>query len=173
MFKKAATRTLYRLPLAFVGAALLAIGGVAPAGAATNQAVLTVNATVTNNCDVLTQPATLTMTYNPVQNIETLGTSSFTYACTNGASVSVIPTSPNLDGSTWIATGGNGDFLYHLYNDLACTTNQLVNGTSESLSAGTGSSQTYNICAIGELGLTDLTAATYVDTVTFTFDFGP
>ena len=44
------------LTLAVIGA-VLTIGSMAPVGAATNQAVLNVSATVTNNCDVLTQPA--------------------------------------------------------------------------------------------------------------------
>ena len=89
------TATFKSLALAAIGATL-GIGSIAPAGAATNQAVLTVNATVTNNCDVLTQPATLTMSYDPLTNVATLGTSSFTYACTSGASVAVTPASTNV-----------------------------------------------------------------------------
>jgi hypothetical protein len=168
--------------LAVIGAALFAIVSLAPAAASTNQAVLAVNANVTNNCDVLTQPATLNMSYNPTTNTSTPGTSSFTYECTNGASVSVTPTSPN-NGGPGNGTGGSGWALepggiaYYLYNDLTCTTNELTNGTfgqgSQNLSAGTGSSQTYNICAEIAIGQENAALGTYTDTVTFTFNFGP
>jgi spore coat protein U-like protein len=168
------TRTFKSLAMAAVAAALFASGSIAQA--ATNQAVLTVNATVTNNCDVLTQPSTLTMSYNPVLRTGTLGTSSFTYACTSGTAVSVTPTSPNGPPNVawWVAVGPNMTTQYGLSNDLTCRTNQLTNGTSESLSTGTGSSQTYNICALTSQGSNQsLTAGIYVDTVTFTFNFGP
>src|SRR5579864_8253233 len=128
------TRTFRCLALAAVGAAVFASGSVMPAKAATNQAVLTVNATVTNNCDVLTQPSTLTMGYDAVQNVATSGTSSFTYACTNGASVSVLPTDPNfaLSGHWQAYSNSPPAFLnYNLFNDLACATNQLTEGASE------------------------------------------
>ena len=61
-----------------------------------------------------------------------------------------------------------------LFNDLVCTSNQLSNGASESLGAGTGSSQTYNVCAIpyNDTGIPG-GAGSYKDTVTFTFNFGP
>jgi spore coat protein U-like protein len=168
------THIFKSLTLAVVGAALFASGSIAPAGAATNQAVLTVNANVTNNCDVLTQPSTLTMSYNPVQNVATLGTSTFTYACTNGASVAVTPTSPNpADPTTWAAKSGANNLFYTLWNSLTCVVGQLSNGSSESLSAGTGSSQTYNVCAIPNTGQQTSSPGTYVDTVTFTFNFGP
>jgi len=164
------------LALAVAGAALFATGSMAPAGAATNQAVLTVNATVTNNCDVLTQPATLSMTYNPIQLVGTSGTSSFTYACTLGASVAVTPTSQYVaGGNQWLAEklDPQVNLFYYLYNDLACASNQLSNGTSESLSAGTGASQTYAICGIPIVGQLYTSAGIYTDTVTFTFNFGP
>ncbi len=167
------TATFKSLALAAIGATLV-IGSIAPAGAATNQAVLTVNATVTNNCDVLTQPATLTMSYDPLTNVATLGTSSFTYACTSGASVAVTPASTNVvTAPNWETTSGANTLLYTLWNSLTCTTGQLTNGTSESLSAGTGASQTYNICAIPNLAQQTSPAGTYTDTVTFTFNFGP
>jgi spore coat protein U-like protein len=162
--------------LTVAGAALFAVGSMSPADAATNQAILTVNATVTNNCDVLTQPATLTMSLNTIQPIRTLGTSSFTYACTNGASVSVTPTSEYNYGCCDFEAQYNGnDLIFSLYNDLACATNELSPGTSESLSAGTGSSQTYDICGIPYSGqaVGPLPAGMYTDTVTFTFNFGP
>ncbi len=171
------THALKSLAPAVLGVALFAIGGMTPAAAATNQAILNVSAAVTNNCDVLTQPATLTMYFNPVQLIATPGTSSFTYACTNGASVSVTPTSPNVGAPPpqWIAQNSNQyDLYYVLFNDLVCTSNQLSNGASESLGAGTGSSQTYNVCAIpyNDTGIPG-GAGSYKDTVTFTFNFGP
>ncbi len=161
------------LTLAVIGA-VLTIGSMAPVGAATNQAVLNVSATVTNNCDVLTQPGTLTMTYDPARPFGTEGTSSFTYACTNGASVAVIPTSPNyVPYESWEAKNGANNLTYTLWNSLTCQPPELGNGTSESLSAGTGSSQTYNICATPNNGNQTSPAGTYVDTVTFTFNFGP
>ena len=163
------------LTLAVIGA-VLTIGSIAPSGAATNQAVLNVSASVTNNCDVLTQPLTLTMSLDTIQPIRTLGTSSFTYACTNGASVAVTPTSLYTYGCCNFEAQYNGnDLIFSLYNDLACATNELSPGASESLSAGTGSSQTYDICGIPYSGQTvgPLPAGTYVDTVTFTFNFGP
>jgi spore coat protein U-like protein len=161
--------------LAVLGAALFASSSVAPTGAATNQAVLTVNATVTNNCDVAGNPAMLSMSYDPLTNTPTLGTSSFTYACTNGASVSVTPASLNVVGApNWEAVYNSSDLLYTLWNNSTCSgSGQLSNGVSESLSAGTGSSQTYNICAIPNTGQQTEPAGTYVDTVTFTFNFGP
>jgi len=167
------TLTIRSLALA-IGAMLFAFGSTAPASAATNQAVLTVNATVTNNCDVLTQPATLTMSYNPVTNSPTLGTSSFTYACTNGASVSVTQASPNFygNGTAWEAKNGANILVYDLNNNLTCAGSELTNGGTESLGSGTGSSQTYNICAVPVTN-TGVLAGTYVDTITWTFNFGP
>jgi spore coat protein U-like protein len=161
--------------LAIVAAMLFAIGGTAPASAATNQAVLNVSATVTNNCDVAGNPATLTMSYDPLTNTPTLGTSSFTYACTLGASVSVTPASLNVVGApNWEGVYNSSDLLYTLWNNLTCSgSGQLSNGVSESVGSGTGSSQTYNICAIPNTGQQTAPAGTYVDTVTFTFNFGP
>ena len=132
------------LTLAVIGA-VLTIGSIAPGGAATNQAVLNVSASVTNNCDVLTQPLTLTMSLDTIQPIRTLGTSSFTYACTNGASVAVTPTSLYTYGCCNFEAQYNGnDLIFSLYNDLACATNGLSPG-EQNLSAGTGSSQTYDV----------------------------
>ena len=117
------THALKSLAPAVLGVALFAIGGMTPAAAATNQAILNVSAAVTNNCDVLTQPATLTMYFNPVQLIATPGTSSFTYACTNGASVSVTPTSPNVGAPPpqWIAQNSNQyDLLTTCFSTTSC-----------------------------------------------------
>jgi spore coat protein U-like protein len=166
--------TFKALSLAVVGAALFTLGSVTTVGAATNQAVLTVNGTVTNNCDVLTQPATLNMSYNPLDNLATPGTSSFTYDCTSGASVSVTPVSANVvTAPNWEAKASSNTLQYTLWNSTTCTTGQLTNGTSESLSAGSGSSQSYNICATPNLGQQTAPSGTYTDTVTFTFNFGP
>lgn len=151
---------------------MYAIGSAASVGAPTNIATLTVNAAVTNNCVVATQPVALAMSYNTVQNIGTLGTSSFAYTCSKNSGVMVTPSSTN--GSNWEAVSGTNDLLYLLYNDSVCAANRLTNGTAEVLSAGTGAVQTYNICAIpSTTAAQNLPAGTYTDTVTFTFDFSP
>ncbi len=169
------SRTLRTRALTIFCAAVYTIASAASAGAATNIATLTVNATVTNNCVVSTQPAALAMSYDTVQNLGTLGTSSFTYTCTKGGSVSVTPASANHGtGSNWDAINGVNTLLYFLYNDSACTTNQLTNGTVEALANGTGAAQTYNICATpNTTSSQNLPAGTYTDTVTFTFNFTP
>jgi hypothetical protein len=170
------TRTCKFLALAAL-AVLFATDSMAPAGAATNQAVLNVSADYEAACDVLTQPGTLTMSYDPLSNVATLGTSSFTYACSAFTSVAVTPASLNVAGGpNWEAVYNSNDLLYTLWNGTACTTNQLTNGTSESLgNTGSGGNQntTYNICAIPNLGQQSSPGGTYVDTVTFTFNFGP
>lgn len=168
-----------------VASAVLAAASIAPAIAQvipTNQAILQVQATVDNNCDVITQPATLFMTYNTIQNTGTQGTSSFTWACTNGVKIVVTPTSPNTGGPSntdWIAKGPpSGQNLaglnYLLYNDYYCATNQLTNGTSEFLGVTDGTTQIYNICGVPDTTTQqNLPAGTYLDTVTFTFNFKP
>jgi spore coat protein U-like protein len=84
----------------FVASAVLAGGSMAPASAQqANQAVLPVDITVNPNCDVLTQPQTLFITYDTITNQSTQGTSSFTYACTNGAPVAVLITDAASGGS--------------------------------------------------------------------------
>ena len=45
----------------------------------------------------------------------------FTYACTNGASVAVIPTSPNyVPYESWEAKNGANNLTYTLWNSLTC-----------------------------------------------------
>ncbi len=186
------------LALALLGGALFATGSMAQAGAQTNQAVLNVVADVTDSCEVLTSPKALLMSYDPIQDLAALGTSSFTYACTSGAAVSVTPTSPNLAPPVfpqgWEATKGSSSsssssssanvLLYTLWNDTTCSdasssssssSSQLSNGVTEKLGPGAGKAQTYNICAIPTAGFPNRTAPAgkYLDTVTFTFNFGP
>ncbi len=167
---------MIRIKLAAVAAlAAICASTLAPASAATNIATLGVTATVTNNCDVQTQPAALTMSYNELDNVGTLGLSSFTWACTNGAAASVTPTSTNNGGgSNWKAVNGGANLLYLLYDDSACSANQLKNGTADSLGNATGSTTTYNICGIPSTSPAQTSAVnTYTDTVTFTFNFNP
>ena len=169
-------RTMNACALA-VASALLAAGSIAPAAAATNAATLNVSASVSNNCDVLTQPTTLSMTYEPIQNIGTPGISSYTWICTNGLDAVVTPSSANNSGNAtdWLAenaTGSNG-FLYLLYNDATCTHNQLSNGNTQDLGTADGTIQSYYICGRADTsgGEQNVPAGTYADTVTFTFNF--
>ncbi|HLY01618.1 MAG TPA: spore coat protein U domain-containing protein [Candidatus Cybelea sp.] len=98
---------------AFAAVTVIFVSTLAPASATTNIATLGVTATVTNNCNVQTQPAALTMSYNELDNVGTLGLSSFTWACTNGAAASVTPTSTNNGGgSNWKAVNGGANLLY-------------------------------------------------------------
>ncbi len=168
-------RTLRTRALTVFCAAVYTVGAAASANAATNVATLTVNATINNNCVVATQPAALAMTYDTVQNLGTMGTSSFTYTCTKNGSISVTPASTNVaSGSNWEAVNGTNDLLYLLYNDSACSVKQLTNGTVEALASGTGAVQTYNICATpNTTSQQNLPAGAYTDTVTFTFNFTP
>jgi spore coat protein U-like protein len=193
------------LALAVLCAGLFAGGSTAPAGAqigpppAGAQAVLTVSAAVTSDCEVLGNPPALLMAYNPVLDEAKQGTSSFQYTCTNGTSVSVTPTSINCasssssssscTGTNWEATTGlaqvqqgTSPLLYSLWNGTTCSlgsssssgSQQLSNGVQELLLDGTGLPQTYNICAIPNTGQETLTAGKYQDTVTFTFNmFNP
>ncbi len=156
---------------AFVYAGLSALG----TGPARGQIAVNVAIPLANTCDVQTQPAKLTMTYDPVQNTGTMGTSSFTYKCTKGAAISITPSSPNNPGgSNWEAKSGTNNFLYLLYNSAACTTNQLSNGTVESLGTAVNGTVTYSICAKpNTTSAQNIPAATYADTVTFTFNLGP
>ena len=167
------TRRFKPLALAVIGAALCAVGSMPPANAQSNEAVLTVNANVSNTCDVTSQPSTLNMGYDPMNDSPSLGTSSFTYTCTNGASVYVTPYSSNYTGgSSWYTTMSGNYLYYTLWNDQSCQSNQLTQNSAEYLGGGTGSSQTYYICAIPNTGQTSVPAGTYGDTVTFTFNFG-
>ncbi len=167
------------LALAAAASSALALAAMAPAGAGPSgaTATLNVNGTVTNACQVNTQPGNLNMSYDPLTNTPTAGTSSFTWTCSNGSSVSITPSSPNgVTGSAiWDANDFNGTMFYSLYNDLACTANQLTNGHTYSGFSGTGSALTYDICGIPNTsGNSQLVAANdYTDTVTFTFTFGP
>jgi spore coat protein U-like protein len=88
-----------------VASAVLATGSVAPARAQqsppqANQAVLPVDVGVFPSCDVLSQPQQLDVSYDTITNQSTQGTSSFTYACTNGSPTAVLITDA--------ASGGGG-----------------------------------------------------------------
>ncbi len=172
------SRTFIARVLGVLCATVFTICAGVPSIAATNVATLAVNAGVTSNCVVSTQPALLTMSYDTVLNIGTLGASSFTYVCTQGVSVLVLPTSAHhgasVGSSNWEAVNGTNNLAYLLYNDTACSANQLTNGMAETLPSGTGVAQTYNICAVPNTTLQqNLPAGTYTDTVTFTFDLMP
>ncbi len=168
------TRTFKSLALGVVAAAVLAGGSIAPAGATSGAtATLTVNGTVTNNCAVDSQPAALNMSYDAISDTPTSGTSSFTFTCTNGASVTITPTSSNTSNTpNWDAVNGPNALNYNLFNDLACTTGQMSQGTAVN-DTGTGSAQTFDICGVPSTGQQSLPAGTYTDTVTFTFNYGP
>ncbi|MBV9719138.1 MAG: spore coat protein U domain-containing protein [Candidatus Eremiobacteraeota bacterium] len=163
-----------------ISAAAFSAGSLSPAVAATNQATLNVSATVSNNCDVLTQPATLTMTYEPIQNVGTPGSASYTWICTTGLDAQVTPVSANTNSSNpndWVATAGTNTFNYLLYNSAACGVAgiQITNGTPENLGPATGNTTTYSICGVPDTsaGEQNIPAGTYTDTVTFTFNFPP
>jgi len=171
------THTFKSLALAVAGAALFAIGGSAAADATgTNQAVLTVNATVTNNCDV-TQPTTLTFNYNPVANTTSQGTSSFTVDCTNGSTAQFTVTGSNSpSGNDFDAVLSTNGLRYFLYENLTCaSSNQLTSGTTYLIN-GSGTYTTAYLCAQADTsfaGNQTLPVGTYVDTVTFAFNFAP
>ncbi len=79
------TRTLKSLALTIVGVAVCAIGSPAPAAAGA-AATLHVNGAVTSNCEVTAgNPASISFTYDTIENTGTKGTTNYTYACTNGA----------------------------------------------------------------------------------------
>ncbi len=180
-------RILKGLTLGAVAAAFC-FGSIAPmrASAQGATATLNVNGTVTSNCEVQSQPATLSMSYDPIADTPTSGTSSFTYACTNGATVSVTPASVNVVNGhpyQWEAVANSSNLIYYLYGLSSCSVNStnayaFENGIAFGLPQATGTTQTVNLCGIPanlSQGQTpDLMASNaYADTVVFTFNFGP
>lgn len=160
--------------------------------------MLSVNATVDSGCEVLVpKPFVLTMSYAPLLDMPTLGTSSFAYICTSGTSVSVTPTSSNCASSSSSSSsssciGPNWEAIstmvltlqqqpppltYTLWNNTTCSnasssssSSQLSNGVTEQLGTATGLKTIYNICGIPNNGQQRVPAGTYTDQVTFTFN---
>lgn len=161
------------LLLTAVGAMICSIHSEALGNPGPGGAVMVLRSWIQEKCEVLTQPASLAMSYDPVSDTAKLGTSSFTYQCTEGSEVTVTPSSQNRAGGwNWEAKNRSMYLLYTLYNDNTCTSHQLKNGSPENIRPlWSNANQTYEICAIPNRGQKTLRAGSYKDTVTFTFDF--